>query len=117
MSMDDYFTAFAAKDLAAIKEMFAPNVSLQDPFVGLVEGFDAVVKVYEQMFRENDFELIMRRRFGDDKAGVYEFSLAVTNLNNQQTTHLDGVDFIEARGGKITSIRAYLDTSVNDSFI
>jgi ketosteroid isomerase-like protein len=110
--IDLYFEAFEQKDLNALREMFSDDVVLQDPVVGKVRGLDAVINIYQTMFIANDFQIkLLRQCQQGDGSFAVEFSLVVTDHTGKNTV-VDGVDLIELRNGKIASLRAYLDTSV-----
>ncbi len=109
--IDQYFKAFEAKDLASIEQMFAPNVVLQDPFVGRVEGVDSVIAIYQEMFAENEFDLQLRREYQKENQHAIEFRLVITDKKGNKTL-IEGIDLIEFHNDKIAFIRAYLDTSV-----
>ena len=104
-----YFEAFCGKDIDTIRAMFAREVTLQDPFVGRVEGLENVMQVYQEMFAGNEFELEIRRQYQQDgQSYAVEFSLIITNRDGERT-FIEGVDCIELRKEKIIAIRAYLD--------
>ncbi|MCB0337574.1 MAG: nuclear transport factor 2 family protein [Bdellovibrionales bacterium] len=127
--LQKYFQAFEAKDLEAITALFSPKITLQDPFVGLVEGYQAVRKLYQQMFEVNSFSLRLGRCYSNKDGAAYEFHLEVTQLSDGKTQKLSGVDCFEftaevtglqdreiqeptaqqEQPGQIRSIRAYLD--------
>jgi len=109
----EYFQAFEAKDLEAIRRMLTSDVVLQDPFVGKVEGKESVIRVYQQMFVESSFDLQLQRQYYyNDHSCAIEFHLMITNTKGEQSL-IEGIDLIELRDGKIASLRAYLDTSLN----
>ena len=111
--IEEYFDAFADKDIAKLRALFSTGVSLQDPVVGKVEGIEAVLAIYQEMFKQNEFDLRLKRKYNHGhESYATEFSLLVTDTNENQSW-IEGVDLIEVKNDKIISIRAYLDTSGN----
>ena len=109
--INEYFDAFVRKDLDTIAEMFHPEVSLQDPFVKVVKGKDAVLEIYKSMFAGNNFEIEIKRQFKEnDQSFAVEFGLTV-KPNGKDEQYLEGIDLVELKDGKIISLRAYLDTN------
>lgn len=104
-----YFKAFERKDLATITDLLCSDVTLQDPFVGIVSGKAAVLAIYQGAFdAHKSIQLEQLRCFSSDTGMAAEFKLQLTNLEDKQV-RLDGIDCFEFEHNLIRSIRAYLD--------
>lgn len=109
-SIQKYFEAFAARDLAGIQSMLAEDVTLQDPVVKLLRGTTAVVEAYRGIFeahRSIEAEVVRTYAASADTWAA-EFAL-VLHPHEGEPLRIDGVDCITFRGDKIVSLRAYLD--------
>lgn len=105
---EKYFHAFEMKDIESISSMFAPDIVLKDPVVKEVKGYDDVLNVYRDIFKNCDSITIEKKTifvdyFSDTAIGKIEFYCNATKI--------EVVDIIEySSGGKIAKITAYLDS-------
>ena len=89
--------------------MFSPKVTLQDPFVGKVEGKEEVLKIYQQIFEGNVLDVKILRKLQVGQCFAVEFRLGITDkLGNKSI--IEGIDLIKVVNNQIESLRAYLDT-------
>jgi len=111
--IDQYFEAFRTKDLNSLKHILHPQIVLQDPIVGKIEGMARVLPIYEDFFIKNEYSLGLKRKFQKDQ-NLYavEFSIVIYGKNKEDQI-VDGIDLIEIRDNKILSVRAYLDMRQN----
>jgi ketosteroid isomerase-like protein len=109
MIITEYMRAFERKDLSALRSMFCDDVTLQDPFVGKIEGIERVLDICKGIFDGNVLKTELRRLFKSE-AGHFaqEFSLVVTDSEGKRTL-VEGVDCFELAGNKIKSLRAYVE--------
>lgn len=108
-----YLQAFGARDLARIERILTDDVTLQDPFVGLVKGKGKVLEIYRGFFEAHsrvNLDLKRQYQLSHDSVAV-EFTLRFSGSDGKETV-IEGVDCIEISNGKIAAIRAYLDTKV-----
>lgn len=109
MIVEKYFQAFAKRDLRALEELLTDDVTLQDPFVGILRGKAAVLELNRSMFSGPAFDLEVRRTWSRGaESFVVEFSLTLDPAGVRNV--IGGVDCFELWSGRIASIRAYLDT-------
>ena len=102
--------AFERKDLEAVRAMFTDDITLQDPFVGKVEGMDRVLEVCRGIFKGNELRIELRRLFKtEDGQYAQEFSLLVTDATGKKTL-VEGVDCFQLSGNKINFLRAYVES-------
>jgi limonene-1,2-epoxide hydrolase len=107
--IESYMEAFAHKDLQRISELLAADVVLQDPFVGRVEGREAVLAVYAEIFEADLIEVeLLRRYHGVGNGPAQEFRVRVTDQAGSVTV-IEGIDLFEFAGGEISSIRAFVE--------
>ena len=87
----------------------APDVTLQDPFAGKIEGIDKVLETCRGIFAGNTLKTDLLRLFKSDDGGfAQEFRLLVTDSQGKKTL-VEGVDCFELSGSKIKAIRAYVE--------
>jgi ketosteroid isomerase-like protein len=109
MLITEYMRAFERKDLAALRGMLWEDVTLQDPFVGKIEGIEKVLDICRGIFDGNTLKTDLRRLFKSDTGQfAQEFSLLVTDSQGKRTL-VEGVDCFEIVGNKIKSLRAYVE--------
>ena len=106
--VDRYFAAFAAGDLDAVAALLVTGVTLQDPFVGVVQGKPAVLEVYRNLFRAARLDLSLERRFRAGATAAVEFSLRIHGSDGKVSA-VKGVDLIETARWGIVAIRAYVE--------
>ena len=112
--ISQYMEAFANKDLGALTEMFSDNVTLQDPFVGKVQGKEHVLNICKDIFEGNSLELTLGRTFHSDTGSkAQEFVLLLRNDEHKET-RIEGIDCFTFQNGKISAIRAYVEECKSD---
>lgn len=99
-----YIRAFDARDLDAVGALLADDFSLEDPVVKRIDGKAAALAMMKGMF-DGCATLSFRAKhvYVDGATSLIEFTLDL------DATHLQGVDIIEWRDGKMQALRAYLD--------
>lgn len=99
-----YIRAFDARDLDAVGALLADDFSLEDPVVKRIDGKPAALAMMKGMF-EGCQKLSFRAKniYADGATTLIEFTLDI------DATHLEGVDVIEWRDGRMHALRAYLD--------
>lgn len=101
---EQYIAAFDGKDLAAIAPLLADDVALEDPVVKRIAGKQAVLDMMGGMFGGcQTLSFRAKNIFVDGNNALIEFTLDI------DAVHLQGVDIIEWRDGKMHELRAYLD--------
>lgn len=103
----DYLKRFSNKDLAGLEALFAPDVTLRDWDVGVVQGRDAVLAVNAKLFAA----------VGTLEARPVEIHVAGTTAITELEVHIDGklavlvADVIDFdANGRIKHVRAYRGT-------
>jgi ketosteroid isomerase-like protein len=101
---EQYISAFDRRDLAAVGDLLLDDFALEDPVVKRIEGRTAALDMMRGMFA-GCASLAFRAKniYVAGETSVIEFTLDI------DATHLEGVDIIEWRGGKMHELRAYLD--------
>ncbi len=98
-----YIKFFNQRNIAAIEAMLAPEVVLDDPTIGLLEGKKSVSDFIKSVYKEQtSLEFSSQTVLASELHSVIEFQL---KLNSDV---LKGVDLIEWNDGKIISLRVYL---------
>ncbi|MBF8273548.1 MAG: hypothetical protein HW380_2653 [Magnetococcales bacterium] len=112
MIINEYFKAFASKDVHSLKSLLHGDVVLQAPGDGIVRGREAVLRNIQGIFDNFDVDIELNRWFkGENGSAAVEFHLVLVDKSNKKIV-IDGIDLIELKDNKIVSLRAYLDTTV-----
>ncbi len=99
-----YVAAFDARDLDAVAALLADDFSLEDPVVKRIEGKSACLDMMAGLFKScTSMSFKARNIFEQGATTLIEFTLDL------DAVHLQGVDVIEWREGKMHALRAYLD--------
>jgi len=99
-----YAKLFNAADIEPLKQMFLPEVSLEDSFTPKILGFESVVEFYTSLFNSVkilnfDPQIIS---LIDEDTTMIKFKLQIDDDN------YEGVDILKFRSLKILSLSAYL---------
>jgi limonene-1,2-epoxide hydrolase len=101
---EQYIRAFGAKDLDAVAALLADGFALEDPVVKRIEGKSQALAAIKGIFDGcQALSFKAKRIYADGDTTFIEFTLDL------DAVHLEGVDIIEWRGGKMHELRAYLD--------
>jgi ketosteroid isomerase-like protein len=101
---EDYISAFSRRDLAAVGALLADGFALEDPVVRRIEGKPAALDMMAGMFKGcASLSFRAKNIYLAGDTSIVEFTLDI------DSAHLEGVDIIEWRDGKMIELRAYLD--------
>jgi ketosteroid isomerase-like protein len=101
---EQYIAAFSARDLAAVGALLADDFAIEDPVIKRIEGKAAALDMMKTMFGScKNLSFKARNIYVEGATSLIEFTLDL------DATHLEGVDIIEWRDGKMLALRAYLD--------
>lgn len=99
-----YLRAYADKDLSAVSNMFADEITLRDWKIS-VSGKETAISETRKNFQSADtIEIAILKTYEADDAVVGELKITV---NQSEILYVVDVVTFNA-GGKITSIRAYI---------
>ena len=100
----EYVKLFNAADIETLKQMFLPEVSLEDSFTPRISGFQPVVDFYASLFssvKTLNFEPQMSAVVDEDTTMI-RFKLQLDD------DYYEGVDILKFRSMKLLSLSAYL---------
>jgi len=108
-----YIQYFESKDIEGIRKMMLPEISLQDPNAGLVEGLDKVLEIYRDIFQNEKIEVDLKRTYSNGPSDwAFEFVVTLIDQHGHKV-NVEGIDLVKFKGNKILSIRFYLDHSIS----
>lgn len=112
--IQEYFDAFASKDIEKMEALFHPDATLQAPGDGLCKGRAAVLENLQGIFDNFEISFTLDRWFTRDAGLAVEFHLELTDSGGA-VIKLSGIDLFEVSDNQIMSLRAYLDTTVGEN--
>jgi ketosteroid isomerase-like protein len=99
----EYVAAFQARDIDKVGEFFSEDFKLTDPEVTALTPKSNVLDYIRDLFTEHEtLSFEAHSIFLDGDASAIHFTLTLEELV------LDGVDIIQWKSGKMTSMDAYL---------
>jgi len=102
--VEQYFKAFANKDLNTLAELYDDNVVLWEWGENIFMGKENVLKANESLFQtETDLRLIVQRSAEADEFSSFH-ELMIHLSNNRMVTVVDVITIIN---DKITNVTAY----------
>lgn len=105
---EDYFKAFAAKDLNKLSSMFTDDVILFDPIIKEVKSKAKVLEANQQIFSGvNNIKFVYQRIFVDQNSNTSIGELKI-DFDGKIIEVVDIIEFTNE--GKIAKITAYLDS-------
>lgn len=99
-----YASLFNAADLGALKDMFLPDISIEDSFTPKISGFELVVDFFASLFNSSEVLNFNPQTIAliDADTTMIKFKLQVND------DHFEGVDILKFRSMKLLSLSAYL---------
>ncbi|MDD9897476.1 MAG: nuclear transport factor 2 family protein [Candidatus Melainabacteria bacterium] len=105
---EDYFTAFAKKDLAKLDEIFADEIVLWDPLVNEVSSKAKVLEANKAVFDGTQkIDFVFKRIFVDQSKNAAIAELKI-EFDGKLIEVVDILEFNDS--GKLAKITAYLDS-------
>ena len=99
-----YVELFNAADIDSLKQMFLPEMSLEDSFTPKISGFEPVVNFYASIFNS-----VKRLNFEPQTINVLDEDTTMIRFKLQiNDDHFEGVDILKFRSMKLLSLSAYL---------
>lgn len=100
----EYVAAFDARDLDKVKDFFSEKFELTDPEVTALTPKDKVIEYIRELFTAHEnLNFKAHSILVDSDKSAIHFTLTLG------TIVLDGVDIINWKCGKMTSMHAYLN--------
>jgi len=99
-----YSELFNAKDIQSLKQLFLPEVTLEDSFTPKISGFKPVVNFYASLFKS-----VKILSFEPYKIAIVDQDSSMIRFKLQlDEEYYEGVDILRFRSMKLFSISAYL---------
>ena len=111
----EFERAFNRQDVAALVACFAPDGSYHDTFFGGHTGPDALLAMFERMFREGrDYRWTMETVVETDTGAAAEWTFGYTvsdaiPRSAGRAVRFRGMSFFEKRDGRIAAYRESFD--------
>lgn len=102
--VDIYFEAFTKKDIAALSDMYAENIRLNEWNENIFVGKEEVLNANKKLFDQFQNISIKTVSYAIDTINGIIFNEIIVNLDGQE---VKVIDIIGVQNNKITYIRAY----------